>query len=180
MRYRIDIMSVLYFFRAVEAIAVFGFEYNIYRLSDKFRHDYPPAAYPELLEKSGRAYACLLIDTHQGYYICVPYRSNIKHKNAFIFKGTNRSHKGHSGLDYSKIVIIADSDYIDFATEAVIDSDEYSKTKRLINIIASGAVAYVEHYVRHINGEEPLSSKDYNRIYGKSTLPYFDELLLSF
>lgn len=71
-------------------------------LSPKFTQDYPPAAYPELMHKHGRPYTCLLIDSHDDYFICVPFRSSIGHKNAFLFTGTARSKKTKSGLDYSK------------------------------------------------------------------------------
>ena len=67
-------------------------------LSPKFTQDYPPAAYPELMHKHGRPYTCLLIDSHDDYFICVPFRSSIGHKNAFMFTGTARSKKTKSGL----------------------------------------------------------------------------------
>lgn len=51
-------------------------------LSSKFTQDYPPATYPELMHKHGRPYTCLLIDSHDDYFICVPFRSSIGHKNA--------------------------------------------------------------------------------------------------
>ena len=53
-------------------------------LSSKFTQDYPPATYPELMHKHGRPYTCLLIDSHDDYFICVPFRSSIGHKNALI------------------------------------------------------------------------------------------------
>ena len=52
-------------------------------LSSKFIQDYPPDTYPELMYKHGRPYACLLIESHDDYFICVPFRSSIGHKNAF-------------------------------------------------------------------------------------------------
>lgn len=39
-------------------------------------------------------------------YICVPFRSHIHHKNAFLFKNTERLKTDSSGLDYSKTVLI--------------------------------------------------------------------------
>ncbi len=56
---------------------------QIYLLSSKFIQDYPSCDYPELMYKQGRPYACLLIDTHDGYFICVPFRSSISHKNGY-------------------------------------------------------------------------------------------------
>ena len=85
---------------------------QVYLLSAKFVQDHPAAAYPELMHKQGRPYTCLLIDSHDGFFICVPFRSSINHKNAFFFKGTARSQRTKSGLDYSKIVKEAVS-YVD-------------------------------------------------------------------
>lgn len=62
-------------------------------LSSKFNQDYPPDTYPELMHKHGRPYTCLLIDSHDDYFICVPFRSSIGHKNAFMFTRTARSKK---------------------------------------------------------------------------------------
>lgn len=96
-------------------------------LSSKFTQDYPPAVYPELLHKHGRPYTCLLIESHDDYFICVPFRSSIGHKNAFLFTDTIRSKKTKSGLDYSKISIIKDTNYFDSNTAAIVDQDEYAE-----------------------------------------------------
>ena len=64
------------------------FEVAIYQLSAEFIRNYPSQQYPELMYKKGRPYSCLLIDLHLDYFICVPYRSSIHHKNAFFFCGT--------------------------------------------------------------------------------------------
>ena len=62
-------------------------EYNfqVYLLSQKFTTDYPLSQYPELMYKQGRPYTCLLIETHDNYFLCVPFRSSINHKNAYHF-----------------------------------------------------------------------------------------------
>ncbi len=98
---------------------------DLYLLSSKFIQDYPINKYPEIMCKQGRPYTCLLIDTHDDFFICVPFRSNISHKNAFLFTNTARSEKSKSGLDYSKIIIIQNSDYIDSLTPAIVDHYEY-------------------------------------------------------
>lgn len=99
-------------------------------LSPKFMQDYPPDRYPELMYKQGRPYTCLLIASHDDYFICVPFRSSIGHKNAFLFTETARSKKSKSGLDYSKTAIIKDTEYLDATTKAIIDQDEYTGTKK--------------------------------------------------
>ncbi|MCD8324781.1 MAG: hypothetical protein LUC32_07545, partial [Clostridiales bacterium] len=60
------------------------YESDLYLLSVKFIQDYPVSTYPELMHKQGRPYTCLLIDSHDDYFICVPCRSDIRHKNAFM------------------------------------------------------------------------------------------------
>lgn len=77
-------------------------------LSSKFTQDYPLSTYPELMYKLGRPYTCLLIESHADYFICVPFRSYINHKNAFLFTNSIRSKQTKSGLDYSKVVLIKD------------------------------------------------------------------------
>lgn len=66
-------------------------------------------------------------------YICVPFRSHIHHKNAFLFKNTERSKTDSSGLDYSKTVLIRPEDYDKYLTEnAVVDTDEYKAVRMSI------------------------------------------------
>lgn len=103
------------------------YESELSLLSSKFTQDYPPAVYPELLHKHGRPYTCLLIESHDDYFICVPFRSSIGHKNAFLFTDTVRSKKTKSGLDYSKIAIIKDTNYFDSNTAAIVDQDKYAE-----------------------------------------------------
>jgi hypothetical protein len=51
-----------------------------------------------------------------------------------MFKNSIRSKRAKSGLDYSKIVIVADSNYIG-QTDAIVDKDEYNETRN--NILES-------------------------------------------
>ena len=153
------------------------FDSQIYLLSSKFMHDYPVELYPELMYKMGRPYTCLLIDTHDDFFICVPFRSNIQHKNAYLFKNTARSRHSRSGLDYTKIVLIKDGRYINSASKAVVDQDEYIETMRNLSQIAREADDYVDSYVNHIQEISPLHPRDFLRKYRYSTLPYFHDIL---
>lgn len=76
------------------------FEVAIYQLSAEFIRNYPSQQYPELMYKKGRPYSCLLIDLHLDYFVCVPYRSSIHHKNAFFFLRDRAlpPHKVRTGL----------------------------------------------------------------------------------
>ena len=153
------------------------YEYQLYYLSSQFYQAYPQNLFPEIEYKSTRAYACMLIDTHDGYFICVPFRSNIRHKNAFRFKHSIRSQKNASGLDYSKIAIISNDDYLDSSKAVYIDGDEYKEFITNANHIAKAAVKYVDDYILHVTAVKPLDEKEYTRKYGFSTLPYFHDIL---
>ncbi len=117
-----------------------------------------------------------MIQTHYDYFVCIPYRSEIHHKYAFKFQNTKRSKKHNSGLDYSKIVIIKNHDFIS-SESAMIDRDEYMKTKRFISKIVKESLQYIDEYVSHMNNKIILSKKDFNRKYGMSTLKYFHKEL---
>lgn len=148
-------------------------------LSPKFIQDYPPNRYPELMYKQGRPYTCLLIGSHDDYFICVPFRSSIGHRNAFLFTETVRSKKSKSGLDYSKTAIIKDTDYLDTTTKAIIDQDEYTEMMRNLSTIVLDVNNYVNTYINHISGTSPLQPRAYARKYQYSTLPYFHDILLN-
>lgn len=79
-------------------------DYQILKLTEAFYKNYPNPPYKEILQKSHRAYDCLLLQSHYDYFICIPYRSHISHPYAYHFKESIRSKKSHSGLDYSQIV----------------------------------------------------------------------------
>lgn len=127
--------------------------------------------------KRGRPYTCLLIESHDGYFICVPFRSSIGHKNAFLFTGTNRSKKARSGLDYSKIVLIKDSNYLDATATVIIDQDEYAEMIRNLSTIVQEVRNYVDTYINHINGTAHIHPKAFARKYQYSTLSYFHDIM---
>ena len=129
-------------------------DYAVYSLSDRFYEKYPNPPYKELLKKKERGYACLLIQSHYGYFICIPYRTEISHKYAYHFRKSSRSQKHKSGLDYTKIAIIKDIYYI-----------------------AEKAEQYIEEYKKHISGENTLDKREFRRKYGWSTLKYFHKEL---
>lgn len=152
------------------------YDFDIYALSKQFYTDYPKAVYPELMCKDARPYICLLIDSHEGYFICVPFRSNIQHNQAFLFRGTKRSMQSRSGLDYKKSVIISDLRYID-SINAVVDADEYNMVMQNAEMIAQKICKYIADYKCHVNGTSILHQREFNRRYRFSTLPYFHDVL---
>ena len=131
---------------------------QILKLTTDFYAAYPSRLYKELLEKRQRAYNCLLFQTHYDYFICIPYRSEVRHDYAYHFKTTARSKVHKSGLDYSKIVIIKNTEYID-SVDAIIDKDEFNETMMHLEQIKKEALE---------NRKEMLQSNyEYYRDYEK-------------
>ena len=151
-------------------------DYQILKLTDAFYKAYPNPPYIEILKKKQRAYNCLLFQTHYNYFICIPYRTEISHRYAFHFTNTLRAKKHKSGLDYSKIVIIEKSEYID-STDAIIDKDEFNETMVNLGRIKKESLNFVEDYIAHMKGEKPLHKKEFDRGYGFSPLKYFHKEL---
>ena len=147
-------------------------DYQILKLTDDFYNTYPNPPYIEILKKKQRAYNCILFQTHYGYFICVPYRTEISHKYAHHFKNSARSIMHKSGLDYTKIVLITDTRFID-TQDALIDKDEYNETMVNLEKIKAEALAFLEEYVSHIKGEQLLHPKEFKRRYLFSPLKYF-------
>lgn len=151
-------------------------DYQILKLTDDFYSAYPNPPFKEILKKEQRAYNCLLFQTHYDYFICIPYRTEIRHEYAFHFTTTTRSKAHKSGLDYSKIVIIEKTDYID-STNAIIDKDEFNETMVNLERIKGEALKFVEDYVEHVKGIKLLHKREFSRRYGFSPLRYFHKEL---
>ena len=151
-------------------------DYQILKLTDVFYREYPNPLYNEILKKNNRAYNCLLFQSHYDYFICIPYRSEISHKYAFHFTNTTRSKEHKSGLDYSKIVIITKTDYID-SVDAIIDKDEFKETMVNLKQIKKEALDFVEDYVLHMKGIKMLHEREFERRYGFSSLKYLKVVL---
>ena len=154
-------------------------DYQILKLTDVFYRSYPNPPYKEILKKQQRAYNCLLFQTHYDYFIAIPYRSNIYHNYGFKLTGTTRSQNHPSGLDYTKIVILNNSDYID-TQNGIIDQDEFKQTMVHLETIKQEALTFVEDYILHIKGIHLLHNREFSRRYRYSPLQYFhNELGLS-
>ena len=148
-----------------------SFKVEILRLSEKFYEDYPISKYPEILDKSTRSYVCLIIKV-RDYNICIPYRSNVSHKDSYRFRYSQRSKDNKSGLDYRKIAIIKNPHYLE-KTFSVVDNDEYRETMMNIEKIVSSAEEYIDTYTQHITGIAILHKREFERRYTFSTLKYF-------
>ena len=149
------------------------FDYQVLNLTKQFYDDYPDPPYKEIVRKETRPYNCLLVQSHYGYFICIPYRSHVNHKYAYKFKHSSRSRKMNSGLDYTKIIIVNNINYIG-VVDAVVDTDEYKETRENIDYIKNDSQAYIDNYIDYIQGKSTkYDERNFHRTYGFSTLKYF-------
>lgn len=150
---------------------------EIYSLSPQFYMDYPNNQYPEIAVKKGRPYSCLLVEYMDDLFICIPFRSHVRHKYAYHFKNSARSKHSQSGLDYTKAVFIKNNDYLDTMTPAVVDQDEYKEVVLNLPRIVQEVYDYISDYKDDLNGVKKLHPKEWQRRYGMSTIVYFDDFL---
>ncbi len=151
-----------------------NFDSQLYYLSQVFYQKYPNPPFSEILyNKNGRAYNCLIIEAKENYFICIPFRSNMKHKYGYRFRNSARSKRSKSGLDYKKMVIIDKSEYLDSTNSAVVDQDEYNET--IINLarITREANCFLDDYISYIKGNPTISPEEFERRYKESPLQYF-------
>lgn len=85
-----------------------------------------------------------------------------------------REHK--SCLDYTKIVIISKTTYID-NQNAIIDKDEFNETMINLDKIKAEALKFVEDYVAHVKNIKKLHFQEFQRRYKFSPLQYFHKEL---
>lgn len=152
------------------------YDSEVRKLSEDFYADYPENLYPEILRKDERPYTCLLIDVHEDYLICLPFRTMMNHPQGFRFLKSKRASQFHSGLDYSKLALITDPSYID-QRPAVVDNDEFKIVVDNLDKIVGEVIQYIDDYAAHISGTRPLHPREYARRYQFSTLPYFHGIL---
>ncbi len=160
---------------------------KIIRLSNKFFEDYPHEQYEQILEKQERPYSCFSIDTHEGYLICIPFRSRISHDNSYIFDSERTRQvieqpgtinvKG-AGLDYSKVVLITNPDYID-TENVIIADDEYKELRSWTKHIFGDITKYINGYVEYMrkNYKTETEKTTFVRDYRFTTLIYFHDIL---
>ncbi len=171
--------SLLFSIRKKGEISIGKCDFQVLRLTESFFAAYPKEKYPEILEKKDRPYHCIIFEAGNDYFICVPYRTEIKHPYAFHFKKSNRSMVHKSGLDYTKIVIVNKSSYLD-TENIIIDKDEYIETVQNIDKIKKEAIDFVQNFLNHVTGAVILHPSEYKRRYQYSPLKYFlQELGLS-
>ena len=151
------------------------FDNEIRMLSHKFYADYNVRTYPEILRKNTRPYNAIIYDSHYQAYICIPFRTNVRHDNSYHLTPTILGTQ--PGLDYSKAVIVKDSDtqYIDKAIN--IDQSQYNEFRRYKDQIHADILDYIDTYIDHITGKRILRQRTFDRKYRYATLKYFHSQL---
>lgn len=142
---------------------------DVYTLSKNFYRDY--GNFKEILTNEKRSYNCLVLEKKEEYFICIPFRSEINHKYAYLFKNSNRSKEHHSGLDYTKIVLIQDKNYI--GSKGLVDNDEYVEMMQNIQKINKEVNDYIDGYLEYILTNNIKDLKKYKY----TTLKYFHDIL---
>ena len=154
----------------------YEYDQQLYTLTTDFYNNYPISSFPELLSPHGdRTYNCFIIE-YKDYFICIPFRTNMRHRNGYHFTTTARSLRAKSGLDYSKMVIIQDSKYLS-TSNALVDNDEYIEAIQESERIISEAVTYLDNYINHNKNIITLNPEEYRKKYSYSTLSYFHNIL---
>ena len=68
-------------------------------------------------------------------------------------------------MDYSKIIIVQNNDYLDSDSKPVVDSNEYKEMIKNLPYIVKDVNDYVNTYVKHVNGTEPIHFRKFARKY---------------
>ncbi|WP_409482449.1 hypothetical protein P5008_04820 [Helcococcus ovis] len=134
-----------------------NYTYNIYELSTEFYKHYNSDFFPEILRKKERPYSVFLLKYSNEIMIAIPFRTNIKHSNGYIF--STNSHGENSGLDYSKLAIIKNKNYI--GSLAIVDSNEFKELTKKSNIIIKQVITYVTNYCNHVKGLKFISKESF-------------------
>ncbi len=125
----------------------------------------------EVLEKRNRGYGVLPVKIKDVTF-AIPFRSNMRHKHGFktIF------HNGKwNGLDYSKAIIIEDSD-LQNGSFKLRSQDEYKKVIKNKDKIKAQFEKYVTDYINFVSQNIVITPSRF----GHTTLKnYHDELGLT-
>lgn len=147
---------------------------KIKKLKNEFFLNYPQHLYPEIEQDIMRPYI-LLVFSVNNLYLCAPFRTNINHSNSFLFRNSVRSITNKSGIDYSKIIILNDLNYLE--GNQVVDQDEYNEVAKNFQKIKNEIFKYIDLYVNHYKRIHILHKRQYDRLFRYTTLKYFHNML---
>lgn len=145
--------------------------YKINYLTQRFYEIYNSINYPEIEYKPDRPYMVMLIKIDNNTF-AVPFRTRITHRHSYKFKNTSRQTDKATGLDFTKAVIVNDSDYI--GESARVDDEEYTELDINHYIIIKRFKKYVSEYIKFKKG---LLPPQLGGNYRYTTLKYFHKEL---
>ncbi|MEE1239814.1 MAG: hypothetical protein UHO61_07825 [Acutalibacteraceae bacterium] len=100
----------------------------------------------------------------------------MSHEYGYRFKEFARSKLTKSGIDFTKMVLIENNNYISDEA-ALIDHDEYKEFIKNSNKIINEAINYLNDYIKYKNGKGEFSAQEINRKFRYSSLKHFDYIL---
>ncbi len=135
-------------------------------LSKTFYNTYPASQYPEIEQKENRPYiqVCVEID---GVQYAIPLRSDIHHPHVLWTDKEN-----NCGVDFSKVVVIKDEDYIDSVKEPHLRQNEFDALRGKDYKIKTKMAKYIADYKK---AKQDLSKPINQTLVKYSTLQYFEK-----
>ena len=121
-----------------------------------------------LTNKAGRPYLSFIIECN-GTLFAIPFRTNIKHSYAFIFKTSGRhtdEKKGLPGIDFTKAVVVQQ---IDIECQCTIDKREWVELNKNLMTIFTNFTEYLKKFTAS------LENSDFSKlpVFKYSSLQYF-------
>ena len=102
-----------------------------------------------LSNKAGRPYLSLIIEYNEKIF-AIPFRTNIKHKYAFVFKTSTRTNNEKDklpGIDFTKAVIIQESD---IERHCAIDKNEWIELNKNLDTITKNFIEFIQKFKRSL------------------------------
>ena len=161
----------LFFLELIMSDKLISNVYEIRELSSSFYTNYPEHLYPEILRKKGRPYDVILFETNLDYYVCVPFRTYLNHNQGFHFYPKPLKNGENPGIDYSKMLIIKENNYI--GPSSLINATQMVCFNKNVATIQQEIFEYLEGYIKNVTGINILHPSQFNRKYQFSTLKYF-------
>lgn len=119
--------------------------FTLNKLSSDFYNTYTASNCPEIENKSDRPYMVMVVKI-KGNIFALPFRTNIRHNYCYKFVNTNRQTDADTGIDFTKAVIVNNTNYIGDAT--TIDNREYVELSNKYHFIINKFISYLNGYIK--------------------------------
>ena len=143
---------------------------KFYRLSAGFYQQF--GLHEEILTNKNRPYYVLLLEMDNLTY-AIPLRSHITHPYCYI---ADKSVGQNKGLDYSKAVVIAESQYLD-CSPVTIRQNEFNIYKKREYLIKKQFSSYVARYKKEVRRRLKNPKLPISALCQYSALKYFHKEL---